>query len=334
MIPQKKYFYIIVSLLVFLPSVLLYSQNSDTSYFVSFDEITKIIDGDTFKFKNIEKSNRLLCLDTEETFKGKNAYEKTAEIADSWLDFYYQSKIEKGTEHPIKLDSPFGYETALWTTEFFKDVKRVRIEIDDTLRTVDIYGRELVYVFAEKDGKFINYNLECVRQGYSPYFNKYGNSNRFHKEFTEAQEYARKNKLGIWNPAAKCYPDYDERIKWWNKRALQIENYKKKYADNNKFVNLLNDDAKIKLSGCIGQKVTVFGSVSEVFSFRFPYLLRITLSKGESLDLFINEDDAGIFNEIDLEKLESNFFYCSGILEKNSNNYKIILRKLNQISIQ
>ena len=51
----------------------------------------------------------------------------------------------------------------------------------------DRYDRYLAYVFAEIDGKWVNYNVECVRAGMSPYFMKYGYSQRFHADFVAEQ---------------------------------------------------------------------------------------------------------------------------------------------------
>jgi len=332
---KRKLFNLYLLIVVFLFTQLSFAQKQNDSLFlIQYDEITKVIDGDTFKFKNLTKSTRLLCIDTEETFKGKNAEEKTAAITENWLEYYKQQKAEKNSDHPIKLDSPFGYEAGVWAQDFFKDVKRVRIEKDDTLRSIDIYGRYLVYVFAEKNGKFVNYSLECVKQGYSPYFNKYGNSNRFHKEFVEAQAYAKANKLGIWNPNTKCYPDYEERIKWWNERADQLDNYYAKYANDKNVINLINSDAETNLSDNVGKEVTVFANVGEVYSDRFPYLLRISLSKTVSLDLVVEEEDLPVFESVDVKRMESYYFYCTGKIERRGEKYKMRLRKKEQIRFE
>ena len=328
---MKKYINLTISacLLFVFGSAL--AQNPNSVYFVSYDEITKIIDGDTFKFKKSDKSHRLLCLDTEETFKGKDAFDKTSDISDRWLEFYYQVKIDKNSENPIKLESPFGYETVQWTTEFFKDVKKISVELDDTLRKVDVYGRELVYVFAEKDGKYINYNLECVKHGFSPYFNKYGNSSRYHSDFYEAQEFARKNRLGIWNPVSKCYPDYAERLIWWNKRAFQIDNFNSKYHGNKAYVNLLNNDAVDRLEENIGKEITVFGNASDIYTTRYPYLIRLMIMKEISVDIYIEESESWMMKELDMRKMESYFFYFSGVLEEYGNKFRMKLTNINQL---
>jgi micrococcal nuclease len=56
------------------------------------------------------------------------------------------------------------------------------------------YGRLLAYVFV--DGQ--NLNLDLVRQGLSPYYTKYGKSEKYDAEFRAAEKKARKEKLNIW----------------------------------------------------------------------------------------------------------------------------------------
>lgn len=323
--------YLLALIIIFNSQFSFAQKQSDSVYIITEDVITKVTDGDTFRFQNLTKPTRLLFIDTEETFKGKDSEEKLKAIIDKWLEYYYEQKAEKKSDYPIKLESPFGMQTTEWAKEFFKDVNRVRIEKDDTLRGEDMYGRYLVYLFAEKQGKFINYALECVRQGYSPYFNKYGNSNRFHKEFLEAQEYARANKLGIWNPLSKCYPDYEQRIKWWNERAEELNYFYANYGNDKNVINLLNGDAQQRLKDAEGTEVTVFGNIGETNVERFPYLLRNSISKEVSLDLLIDEKDLEVFNSLDIKRMESNYFYCTGRIEERDSRYKMYITNKEQV---
>lgn len=327
-----KYFIYCLAFFVTITITTSFAQNSkDSIYLIAEDEISKVTDGDTFRFKKLTKPTRLLFIDTEETFKGKDSEEKIKEITDRWIDYYYEQKLEKKTEYPIKLESPFGMQTTEWAKEFFKDVTKVRIEKDDTLRGEDIFGRYLVYIIAEKNGNLVNYALECVRQGYSPYFNKYGNSNRFHKEFTEAQEYAKTNKLGIWSSDSKSYPDYEERIKWWNERANELDYFYSNYANDRSVINLLNNDALQKLKNVNGKEVTVFGNVTETNTDRFPYLLRNSISKEVSLDLLIDEKDVEVFNSLDVKRMESHFYYCRGVVEEKDGRFKLYITNKEQV---
>jgi len=73
--------------------------------------------------------------------------------------------------------------------------KSVEIEFEGSRRRRD--GRLLGYVFV--DGK--NFNLELVKKGLSPYYSKYGSSNKYDKDFREVEKIAQKNSSNIWgNP--------------------------------------------------------------------------------------------------------------------------------------
>ena len=59
------------------------------------------------------------------------------------------------------------------------------------------HGPLLAYVFIGEQ----NLNLDLVRQGLSPYYTKYGKSEKYHAEFRAEEKKARKEKLNIWgNP--------------------------------------------------------------------------------------------------------------------------------------
>lgn len=73
-----------------------------------------------------------------------------------------------------------------------------------------IYGRLLAYVFV--DG--VNFNLELVREGLSPYYTKYGLSEKYDQEFREAERYARKHKLHIWGDPGLTKKYLKSKSKW------------------------------------------------------------------------------------------------------------------------
>ena len=50
------------------------------------------------------------------------------------------------------------------------------------------YGRLLAYVFVDRQ----NLNLDLVRQGLSPYYTKYGKSEKYDAEFRAAEKQAEK----------------------------------------------------------------------------------------------------------------------------------------------
>ena len=94
--------------------------------------------------------------------------------------------------HPDKKQNiPMGKVASDYTKKRLKG-KYVDLEFEGAFR--GRYGRLLAYVIV--DG--VNFNLELVRQGLSPYYTKYGLSQQYDKEFREAEKYARKHPLNIW----------------------------------------------------------------------------------------------------------------------------------------
>jgi endonuclease YncB( thermonuclease family) len=304
-----------------------YAQ-SDSSNYIGKYKVKKVVDGDTFKFEGMESSTRLVCIDTEETFKGKDAEKKTAEIEPNWPQYY--KEVKGNAKMPVKCDTPFGYEAYLWANELFKDIDSAILETDDSSRTIDIYNRSLVYIFYYKDGVKYNYNLECVRSGYSPYFVKYGYSNRFHQLFSDAQKYAKENKLGIWNSKTECYPDYDIRLEWWEKRAKQLKYFAEKYQSSPTYFNLLNSDFN-NLYDLDGAEITIFGLISEIIIDENKIKIRMTHSRGESVDLIIYKEN---FENIDINEIyaiKEYYIYVKGVLKVSNKRISMVLKKRNQI---
>jgi len=328
---MKYYIRLLLPLLLFslLPFKFIKAQTPDSSLILGVYSISKVIDGDTFKFEGLDDSGRLLCIDTEETFKGQDALQKTSEVSKVWRESY--QSVRDSSKMPVKTQSPFGYKAWQWAKDFMDDVKYVRLERDNNERTVGTFGRSLVYVIAYKDGKEIDYNVECVRQGYSPYFNKYGDSKRFHDEFVEAQNYAKENKLGIWSSTEQCYPDYDERITWWNERARQMKYFEDNYSVVDNYINLYNDDAYSKLENLENEEVIVFGSISDVLMKNNPYLIRIPYTDRKSFDVVVYEEDANLLNELNIEELQEYNVYVKGTLAKYKEGYQIVLKNKDQI---
>ncbi len=91
--------------------------------------------------------------------------------------------------------------------------KYVDLEFEGPIR--GSYGRLLAYVFVDR----INFNLELVRKGLSPYYTKYGLSQKYDKEFREAERYARKHKLNIWGDPALTKKYLRLKSKWGQYRS-------------------------------------------------------------------------------------------------------------------
>jgi endonuclease YncB( thermonuclease family) len=218
-----------------------------------------IVDGDTIKVEGLEGSLRLLGLDAEETFKSdadRRAY-------DEGFETYYAKKRE-GHSGPVKVATPLGTDAKHFAEEFFEGVRTIRIERDHPKELRDRYDRMLAYVLVEKDGRWLNYNVECVRAGMSPYFSKYGYSRRFHAEFVAAQDEARAAERGIWDPKLEHYPDYEQRLRWWDARAEVVAAFEEEAAGRDNWIALTNWDAMDRLAELEGEEVVILSTVGDV----------------------------------------------------------------------
>jgi len=127
-------------------------------------KVIRVVDGDTIvvDYKGKNEKVRLLCVNTPESV------------------------------HPDKKQNiPMGKVASNHAKDRLKG-KYVDLEFEGPKRGK--YGRLLAYVFVDE----VNFNLELVREGLSPYYTKYGLSQKYDKEFREAEQYARNHNLNIW----------------------------------------------------------------------------------------------------------------------------------------
>lgn len=247
-----------------------------------------IVDGDTIKVEGVEGSLRLLGLDAEETFKSdadRRAY-------DEGFATYYAKKRE-GHAGPVKVATPLGMDAKHFAEEFFEGVRSVRIERDHPKELRDRYDRMLVYVLVEKDGRWVNYNVECVRAGMSPYFTKYGYSRRYHQDFVEAQAEAQRDQRGIWDPKLEHYPDYAQRLRWWDARAEVVAAFEQEAAGRENWISLTHWDAMERLAELEGEEVVVLSTVGDVRPREGKRPARVALSRRmfDDLPLIFFDDE-------------------------------------------
>lgn len=143
-------------------------------------KVLNIVDGDTVDVLYMGKKERirLLCVDTPESV------------------------------HPDQTKNcELGRQASAYTKSRLTG-KTVDLEFESTLRGK--YGRLLAYVIL--DGK--NFNVELVREGWSPYYTKYGTSDHHHIEFQQAQEYAKAHGLNIWAASKKASPTSEAEIQY------------------------------------------------------------------------------------------------------------------------
>jgi endonuclease YncB( thermonuclease family) len=270
-----------------------------------------IVDGDTIKVEGIEGSLRLLGLDSEETFKSdadRRAYEEGFAI--------YYAKKQAAHGGPVKVASPLGMDAKHWAEEFFEGVRTVRIERDHPKELRDRYDRLLAYVFVEKDGRWLNYNVEHVRAGMSPYFSKYGYSRRFHEEFVEAQAEARAAQVGIWDPTREHYPDYEQRLRWWDARAEVVARFEAEAEGREHWINLTHWDAMERLAALEGEEVVLLSTVGDVRPRKGKGPARVMLSRRMFSDFPLIFFDDDVLARSSIEHARGEFVRVQGTVSR------------------
>jgi len=277
--------------------------------------LTKVIDGDTISVDGLDSSLRLLGIDTEETFK--NEPDRRGVEAD-WQGYL---KAKRGdSKRPVKMATPLGEQAKLFGKKFFEGSTLVRIERDDPRQIRDRYNRYLAYVLAKKDGVWVNYNVETVRAGMSPYFAKYGYSSRFHDEFVAAEKEARAAKRGIWEAGAMAYPDYAEREAWWNARGDFVRAWRQEAEGKPDHFMIDQWDIMARLEDSVGREVTLLGTVGSVrFGDRGP--TRVMMSRRMFSDVPLIFWDKDVFVASGVAGWKGEFISVTGTVTEYENKH-------------
>ena len=274
-----------------------------------------VVDGDTIKVGGLDGSLRLLGLDAEETFKSER---DRRDFEAGWEQ--YLASRQARTSRPIKVPTPLGEEAKYFAREFFEGVQRVRIERDHPRELRDRYNRFLAYVFVERDGRWVNYNVECIRAGMSPYFTKYGYSRRYHDEFVEAQREARAAQRGIWDPSKQHYTDYDVRLAWWDARADFVQAFERDEEGRADYIALTNWDALRRLEAAMGEYVTILATVGDIRqSDRGP--TRVMLSRRMFSDVPAIFFDPYVLEDSRVEDFQGEYVRVRGRVQQWTNPY-------------
>lgn len=209
-------------------------------------KLIKVIDGDTIKLRlnNEQESIRLICLDTEESQHGSDKPITNAGIlASKWAKQYFganEQGIPNGDVHvALEFDTNDPVQVCL-------------------NKHRDNYGRLLCYVYKAGDPE--NYNVRIVREGWSPYFVKYGRSRLYHRQFVEAEVEAQAKGLGIWDPktdAGGNHRDYAMLIPWWSLRDSVVQDYRYMGIQAGALSVRLDYDHLLEAAR-VGNEVTVF----------------------------------------------------------------------------
>ncbi|CAN5230734.1 hypothetical protein BH09SUM1_BH09SUM1_11880 [soil metagenome] len=131
-------------------------------------QVKRVVDGDTIvvSYSGKEEKVRLLNVDTPES-----------------------------VHSDTRRDLPIGKRASDYTRSELEN-SQVKLELAPGGK-LDVFGRRLAYVL--RDGQ--NFNVELVREGWSPYYEKYGASVPYDADFRRAEREARGNRRGIWADA-------------------------------------------------------------------------------------------------------------------------------------
>ncbi len=295
--------------------------------------VTKVSDGDTIRVDGLDSSLRLLGIDCEEIFHSE-ADRRMFEAG--WPQYIANKRGDR--PRPVKFGTPLGLEAWDYAKKFFADAGRVRIERDHPAEIRDAYRRYLAYVFVNKNGTWVNYNVEAVRAGMAPYFPKYGQSRRFHKEFVAAQEEARKAKRGIWADGVMSYPDYDERLAWWNARGEFVAAFRKAGEGASNFIDISHWDATKRLEELVGKEVNVLGLVADVrIGEKGP--TRVSLSRQQFSSFPLIFFDPDVFVQSGIASWKGEYVWVTGVPTVYENRYnkrkqvQIVIDRASQIRL-
>ncbi|HET6613258.1 MAG TPA: thermonuclease family protein [Kofleriaceae bacterium] len=272
-----------------------------------------VLDGDTIRVEGLESSLRLLGLDTEEIYHHKDN-KRAAEI-----DFDKYMRDQRGdSPRPVKFGTPVGVEAKQFAIDFLDGADTVRIERDHPKEIRGFFNRYLAYVFVKKNGKWVNYNVECVRAGMSPYFTKYGYSRRFHDQFVQAEKEARAAHRGIWDPNKQHYPDYAERKAWWNARGDFLRKFEAEARGRDDYVVLTNWDSLRRIQDHVGKQITVLGLVDKVkLGDRGP--TRVLLSRRVFSNFPVIFFDKDVFLSSGIARYKREFVTVTGFVTEYTN---------------
>lgn len=203
--------------------------------------VIRVVDGDTIRVQlphlEQEKSLRILNLETEESNSGSN-----------------------------KLITPWGEQAKERAKDFFQPNDQVTLEYPGTEsaeichhRYQDNYGRPLLLI--HKQG--VDYQEVMIREGYSPYFNKYGNVvfPEYHQRYQQAEREAQQANLGIWNQIAvngEQIHNYAALGVWWNLRAQLIDAFRLHRIHRSDLLNSRLDFDQIVVKAQHHEKVVMF----------------------------------------------------------------------------
>lgn len=207
--------------------------------------VVRVVDGDTVRVNSNdlpqEESLRILALDTEES--------------------------NSGGSKPV---TPFGHKAKEKAQEFFSPGDAVVLEFpgnDSVAVAVQRYrgnfGRLLVYI--HKNG--VDFQETMIKEGFSPYFTKYGNAVFHHDLYRDAERVAQQQHIGVWDQITVNGAEmrnYAALGAWWDLRASIIDEYRRISPKPADLLNSRLDFEEIVQRAQNGDTVTVFTALESM----------------------------------------------------------------------
>lgn len=277
--------------------------------------VTRVVDGDTLWIERAGRTEklRLLSVDTEERL----------ELGDSL------SATKPGT--------PFGTACEEWARAFFAsrgrdgEPARVGLLFPGGLEQRDVYGRLLCHVVLE-DGT--DFNLLLVREGKSPYFDKYGYSAVDHAAFVAAEAEARAARRGIWHPdtnAGAVKRPYERLLPWWEARAQAVEGFEARHRKTPTAVVSAEVPEQLEAALEAGHaRIEVFGTLFQLFDEEDGSLTALFRGgdKQRSLRVRIPAEERASYRDLDLaattEEFAQNYVYVAGRLARGARGFELL----------
>ncbi|MEM1204389.1 MAG: thermonuclease family protein [Acidobacteriota bacterium] len=287
--------------------------------------VVRVVDGDTVRVSSAdledEESLRILALDTEES----NA----------------------GGSKPV---TPFGHRAKERAQEFFAPGDAVVLEFPGR-EPVDVaiqryrgnFGRLLVYL--HKDG--VDFQETMIREGFSPYFCKYGNAVFHHDAYRAAEREAQASRLGVWDQIAvngSEIRNYAALGTWWQLRARLIDDFRALRPHEVDLLDSRLDFAEISRRAQTGDTVTVFTALERVRRIGQRHALVRIGSLQQPFALFIRDIEANPESQRIVKLLETRYIsagedhprrsyaYVRGALRLFNGTPEIELTSIDQIS--
>jgi len=98
---------------------------------------------------------------------------------------------------PLKGHQCDDYKVLSAAAGYFKTNREISLVIDGKAGEKDVYGRDLLYVYLP-DGSL--YNEKLLKDGLAREFNPENKDYKYKNDFLKAQEQAKANGAGIWDP--------------------------------------------------------------------------------------------------------------------------------------